>query len=1226
MNNSNNSNNNNDNNNNSINTSATNINTNNTNNTNKNSETKNDIIEVNGVHENTSLNHEEEINHDDLQKENIENFKRAYEIYNAFQTNPELMSAALTVESHVASTSSNNENINSNESFPSQLAMLNAFIQQNQYFIQWLNQSKQLNEAYQASLNTERTQESSSKSTIDCIDLTTSNNERNDPNNSQNIAMNGENGEPLNHGSKSKMRRHHHHHHHNSSHKKPDPLESQSNSSKIMKCESLNLNTSISSSFTESTSSSSSSPSSSTSPSLLYQSTFPNSAPQSPKITNESSKQQGAFDVNHHRHHLHHNHHHHSPKKLQSLSVPKLISSPVNCTNVKKNTYNPMLNYQQQFQNQQQSFLNPTTSNTLAMPSSSSTPSSTNKVSNEVKQKLKETILKKQLNGLGSNANINSSFSNNQGFNLTMPTSSNNDSLCSQFDSDVSQLYKNVTNQLIDENSLRRTTSEPNLKKVKSALKDRLLGKRVHINPFPIKRPINISPIAIANNNNNSNNNQLMANFNNTFNNFHQSLNQINNTNNNFLASTSLPKLPLNLMNPTALAIGSLTSEQEQHDQILAAAAATVAALANGNQNSLLQHLNLHHQHQQHQQNNPYFATFLNQQQLNDLKLTSSFSFPNLPSTSTKHVNSMLNSTKLRIPGQTQNLMPKFGHMAHVEEENELYLENEIKDAAKINDVNTKHLLYDSSQGSTSVLNSSQIKNSSNSQLNLNINNRTSTRNVNNIKNTTDAQYCHNSLDEAQKQLFMLQQELECKQQHYQHNSKISLSLSNPYLLSSLEISGPKKNMHFANSHNSNAHSNVTQMECTTSKYDEKQYRYTTGIAYDKTLLKHECLCKNSANHLETPDRIKAVWAHFKSRDLDEECEIITSKQASVSDLLTCHSEQYAQIYGSDPETRLKLPAEYIHYYMMSICRARCGGMALANDPDNAWNEEHTSIVCRTAIGCTYELADLVYKGKLRNGFALVRPPGSHAEYNKPLGFCYFNTVAIVAKMLKKNLGLDRILIVDWDVHHGNGTQQVTYNDPNILYISLHRHDNGNFFPGTGAVNECGQDAGLGMNVNIAWNSKLNPPMTDVEYLAAFRSVVMPIAKSFKPQIVLVSCGFDATESHPKELGGFKLTPTCFAYMTRKLMSLAEGKVILVLEGGYDKQSLCDCSEMCMNALMNKQLPSFPKQTLESLPHSSAIQDLENVADIQKKYWPIIKEYKRVIKLSQNDFISIGSE
>jgi hypothetical protein len=903
------------------------------------------------------------------------------------------MSAALAADNRAVSCSSNNtNNMNSSESFPSQMAMLNAFIQQNPYFIQWLNQSKQLNEAYQASLNFERAQESSANSQIECNDLTGSKSEINDPIDSQNSGldvMNAENDDPLNHGSKSKIRRHHHHHHHhNSSQKKTDSLSSHPKSSKSMKCENLNLNTSISSSFTESTSSSSSSPSSSASPSLLYQSTFPISAPQSPK-TNESNKQQSTFDINHN--------HYHSPKKLQSLSVPKLLNSPVNSTNLKKNIYNPMLNYQQQ------PFLNPTTSNASSIPSSSSAASSTNKVSNEVKQKLKESILKKQQNGLGSNTNINTSFSNNQGFKLAMPSSSNNDSICSQFDPDVSQLYKNATNQLIDENNLRRTTSEPNLKKVKSALKDRLLGKRVHINPFPVKRPTNISPNPIVNNNNN---NQLSSNLNNTPSNFHKPFNHINNVSSNFLTSTSLPKLPLNLMNSTA--VSSLTSEQEQHEHILAAAAAAVAALANNNQNSLLQQLNWH-QHQQ-QQNNPYYA-FLNQQQLNDLKLTSSFSFPNLPSTGTQSVTStMLNNGKLRMNCQQQNLMPKFGHMAHVEEENELYLENEIKDAAKINDVNTKNLLYDSSLGSRSMLNNNQIKHDSNFHINLNTN--CANRNVNNTKN--DAQCLYNSLDEAQKQLLILQQELERKQQNYHHHSKISLSLSNPYLLSSLEISGSKKNIHFGNNYNLPAHSNVTQMECTTSKSDEKKYRYTTGIAYDKTMLKHECLCKNSANHLETPDRVKTVWAHFKSRDLDEECEIITSKQVSVNDLLTCHSEQYAHIFGSDPETRLKLPTEYIHGYMMSVCRAQCGGMALTNDPDNAWNEEHTSIVCRTAIGCTYELADLVYKGKLRNGFALVRPPGSHAEHNKPLGFCYFNTVAIVAKMLKKNLGLNKILIVDW--------------------------------------------------------------------------------------------------------------------------------------------------------------------------------------------------------------------
>jgi acetoin utilization deacetylase AcuC-like enzyme len=135
--------------------------------------------------------------------------------------------------------------------------------------------------------------------------------------------------------------------------------------------------------------------------------------------------------------------------------------------------------------------------------------------------------------------------------------------------------------------------------------------------------------------------------------------------------------------------------------------------------------------------------------------------------------------------------------------------------------------------------------------------------------------------------------------------------------------------------------------------------------------------------------------------------------------------------------------------------------------------------------------------------------------------------VAIVAKLLKKNLGIDRILIMDWDVHHGNGTQQMTYDDAGILYMSVHRHDNSSFFPGTGAIDECGQHPALGRNVNIPFNSKLSPPMGDAEYLAAFRSIVMPIAEAYRPQLVLVSCGFDASDNHPKELGGYRVSPSC---------------------------------------------------------------------------------------------------
>uniref|UniRef100_A0A8K9VED6 Histone deacetylase n=1 Tax=Oncorhynchus mykiss TaxID=8022 RepID=A0A8K9VED6_ONCMY len=270
---------------------------------------------------------------------------------------------------------------------------------------------------------------------------------------------------------------------------------------------------------------------------------------------------------------------------------------------------------------------------------------------------------------------------------------------------------------------------------------------------------------------------------------------------------------------------------------------------------------------------------------------------------------------------------------------------------------------------------------------------------------------------------------------------------------------------------------------------------------------------------------------------------------------------------------------------------------------DTIWNEVHSSTAVRLAVGSVVELVFKVATGELKNGFAVVRPPGHHAEESTPMGFCYFNSVAIAARLLQQRLNVCKILIVDWDVHHGNGTQQAFYDDPNVLYLSLHRYDDGNFFPGSGAPDEVGSGPGVGFNVNMAFTGGLEPPMGDAEYLAAFRSVVMPIADEFAPDVVLVSSGFDAVEGHPPPLGGYTLTSKCFGYLTRQLMTLAEGRVVLALEGGHDLMAICDASEACVSALLGNQLDPLPQTLLEQRPNQNAVCSIEKVIETHSKYW-----------------------
>uniref|UniRef100_A0A8C7TIZ1 Histone deacetylase n=1 Tax=Oncorhynchus mykiss TaxID=8022 RepID=A0A8C7TIZ1_ONCMY len=288
-------------------------------------------------------------------------------------------------------------------------------------------------------------------------------------------------------------------------------------------------------------------------------------------------------------------------------------------------------------------------------------------------------------------------------------------------------------------------------------------------------------------------------------------------------------------------------------------------------------------------------------------------------------------------------------------------------------------------------------------------------------------------------------------------------------------------------------------------------------------------------------------------------------------------------------------------------------------DSDTVWNEMHSSGAVRMAVGCVIELAFKVAAGELKNGFAVVRPPGHHAEESTAMGFCFFNSVAITAKLLQQKLGVSKVLIVDWDIHHGNGTQQAFYNDPNVLYISMHRYDDGNFFPGSGAPEEVGVGPGVGFNTNIAWTGGVEPPMGDVEYLTAFRTVVMPIANEFSPDVVLVSAGFDAVEGHQSPLGGYNVTAKCFGHLTKQLMKLAGGRVVLALEGGHDLTAICDASESCVAALLGDELDPLPQAVLQQKPCPKAAASLERVIEIQSKHWSSLQRLAPTVGQSLMD-------
>ncbi|KAG0222518.1 Histone deacetylase hda1 [Mortierella sp. GBA43] len=351
-----------------------------------------------------------------------------------------------------------------------------------------------------------------------------------------------------------------------------------------------------------------------------------------------------------------------------------------------------------------------------------------------------------------------------------------------------------------------------------------------------------------------------------------------------------------------------------------------------------------------------------------------------------------------------------------------------------------------------------------------------------------------------------------------------------------------------------------------------------TGYVYD-VRMKHHNNVHGDDDHPEDPRRIWRIFDALNTAQCTDRMIKIPTREATAEELSLVHTENH------------------IENITKTAGMNKDDLFAAANNYNSIYLNNSSAFCARLSCGSLIELCRAVALGQVLNGLAIIRPPGHHAEPDEAGGFCLFNNVAIAARYLQKCHGLQKIFILDWDVHHGNGTQSAFYDDPDVVYCSIHRFDHGTFYPGdpiAGAHTAIGEGKGRGRTINIPWNSS---GMGDSEYLYAFHKVIIPIIYEFAPDFVLVSAGFDAAEGD--HIGQMLVTPAAYGHMTHMLKSLAGGKIILALEGGYNLDSIAVSGLACAKALLND--PIKPLDPI--VPNALCVQTIHEVIEVQSPYW-----------------------
>ncbi len=314
-----------------------------------------------------------------------------------------------------------------------------------------------------------------------------------------------------------------------------------------------------------------------------------------------------------------------------------------------------------------------------------------------------------------------------------------------------------------------------------------------------------------------------------------------------------------------------------------------------------------------------------------------------------------------------------------------------------------------------------------------------------------------------------------------------------------------------------------------------------TGLVYDEIYLQHD----TGPHHPERTQRLTAILETLEAARLLDKLQLIKPAPADRGVLALCHEPTYIDML----ENAVNSSLSYLHTPECPLCPA-------------------TFEVALFAAGGVLKGVDAVMEDRVKNCFCAVRPPGHHAEQSRAMGFCYINNVAVAARYLQKQHDLERILILDWDVHHGNGTQHIFEEDPTVFYISLHQ-DPSSCYPGTGRASETGNGKGKGYTLNFP----MAPGAGNEEYLKALEKAEQAM-KKFRPQFVLVSAGFDAHLADP--LAHIKLTRKGYVELTRRVKNIAEvhakGRLVSVLEGGYNLQALGESVQAHIQILMEMEV------------------------------------------------------